>query len=70
METNEKRLSRSARIKLARSAKRTAKKRAIKRKLLAKRMKSPARLKKVADKGKKYISKKIGRRKKVSRIIS
>lgn len=55
METNEKRLSRAARIKLARSAKRTAKKRAIKRKLLAKRMKSPARLKKVADKAAKNI---------------
>ena len=55
METNEKRLSRSARIKLARSAKRTGRKRAIKRKLLAKRMKSPARLKKVADKTAKNI---------------
>ena len=55
METNEKKLSRAARIKLARSAKRTAKKRAIKRKLLAKRMKSPAKLKKVADKAAKNI---------------
>lgn len=55
METSEKRLSRAARIKLARSAKRTAKKRAIKRKLLAKRMKSPSRLKKVANKAAKNI---------------
>jgi hypothetical protein len=55
VKTNEKKLSRAARIKLARSAKRTAKKRAIKRKLLAKRMKSPAKLKKVADKAAKNI---------------
>ena len=55
MKTNEKRLSRSARIKLARSAKRTARKRAIKKKIRAKRMKTPDQLKKVADKTAKNI---------------
>lgn len=55
MSVSEKRLSRAARIKLARSAKRTARKRAIKKRIRAKRMKTPDQLKKVADKTAKNI---------------
>ena len=50
MEVDERNLSRQARRKLAMSARRTAKKRAKKKKLLAKRMKTPAKLKASAEK--------------------
>jgi hypothetical protein len=66
---SEKRLSRAARIKLARSAKRTARKRAIKKRIRAKRMKTTDQLKKVADKtAKNIIVKKMTGGKKYSNL--
>jgi len=51
----EKKLSRIARRKLSQAARRTAKKRATKKKLFAKRMKSPAKLKATAEKAAKNL---------------
>ena len=55
MEINERNLSRQARRKLARAAKRTAKKRQMKKKLFAKRMKSPSKLKSSSEKAAKNL---------------
>ena len=54
-ELEEKRLSIASRRKMARAAKRTAKKRAVKRKLHAKRPKSPAKIKAMAQKSAKNL---------------
>jgi len=51
----EKKLSIASRRKLARAAKRTAKKRQLKKKLLAKRQKSPEKIKKTAQKAAKNL---------------
>ena len=55
MELGEKRISIATRRKMARVAKRTAKKRQLKRKLLAKRRKSPEKLKNTAKKAAKNL---------------
>ena len=52
---DEKKLSRIARRKLSQAARRTSNKRATKKKLFAKRMKSPAKLKKSAEKAAKNL---------------
>ena len=55
MNQNERKLSRQARRKLSQSARRTAKKRAAKKKLFAKRMKTPQKLKSTAEKAAKNL---------------
>tara|TARA_X000000950_G_C13865648_1_gene640617 strand:+ start:60 stop:917 length:858 start_codon:yes stop_codon:yes gene_type:complete len=55
MNQSERKLSRQARRKLSQSARRTAKKRAMKKKLLAKRMKTPQKLKSSAEKAAKNL---------------
>ena len=55
MEVDERNLSRQARRKLAMAAKRSAKKRQIKKKLFAKRMKTPAKLKASSEKAAKNL---------------
>ena len=82
MEVDERNLSRQARRKLAMAAKRTAKKRQIKKKLFAKRMKSPAKLKASSEKaaknlivkkmlgGKRYSDLSIGQKEKIDQKLS
>lgn len=82
MSVDERNLSRQARRKLAMAAKRTAKKRQIKKKLFAKRMKSPAKLKASSEKaaknlivkkmlgGKKYSDLPIGQKEKIDQKLS
>ena len=55
MEVDERNLSRQARRKIAMAAKRSAKKRQIKKKLFAKRMKTPAKLKASSEKAAKNL---------------
>ena len=82
MEVDERNLSRQARRKLAMSARRTAKKRAKKKKLLAKRMKTPAKLKASSEKaaknlivkkmlgGKTYSDLSIGQKEKIDQKLA